>query len=136
MSDDSIVRTATPVSPPVTASEATAPTPITEGGSGHDTHIDTLLATYADDQGKPYVANYLEIEDVWKRQPELKLEVETIEGYLRKLVSEGKLDNSTRAAAKYLKEMEKKAGSNPYDSANQRIAKLLAYIDFKKVVDS
>lgn len=109
--------------------------PVDTSGSS-EIHLDGLLVTYQDDQGKPWAAKYLEIDDVWKDQPELKLEVETIEGFLRDQVSKNRLDNSIRAAEKYLKEIEKKSGSNPYDSTNQRITKILAYIDFLKVVHS
>lgn len=61
-----------------------------------------LVATYMDDQGKPYVAKYLNVESVYSEEPHLKNEVETIEKYIQDQVKNGKLDNSTKAAGKFL----------------------------------
>jgi hypothetical protein len=101
-----------------TTTEAT-PTeaPQTEVIRGGDsvTHIDTLLATYQEDQGNPYVAQYLDVKDVWDKTENLKGEVNLIEDYLRDQVKKGDLDNTTKAADKYLK--------------------ILAYIEFQRVVN-
>ncbi len=108
---------------------------ITQAGDSVVTHVDSLLATYQDDQGLPYTAKYLDLDGVWDKTDGLTNELKTIEGYLREEVSKGNLDNSTKAAEKYLKELEKKAGTNPYESTTKRISRLLAYIDFQKVVN-
>lgn len=109
--------------------------PISDAGSPVVTHIDSLLATYQDDQGHPYTANYLDIKGVWDKTEGLTNEINTIEGYLKSEVEKGNLENSTKSAEKYLKELEKKAGTNPYEPTNKRISRILAYIEFQKVVN-
>ncbi len=97
-------------------------------------HKDTLLATYQQEIGKPYVATYFELPNMWDKDPSTKNDLNTIEGYLKSKQASGDLENSTKAAAKYLREMEKKAETNPYESTTNRINKLIAYIDFQRVV--
>lgn len=120
------------VAEPVTEAPKTE---ITQSGDSVVTHIDSLLATYQDDQGHPYTANYLDLKGVWDKTEGLANEIKTIEGYLRQQVDKGNLENSTKSAEKYLKELEKKAGTNPYESTTKRITRILAYIDFQKVVN-
>lgn len=93
-----------------------------------------LLATFQDESGKPYAAEYFDVKDMWNKEAGLKYELETIEGYLKKQVSEGKLANNTKAAADFMKSMEKEAKIQRFDSAVQRITKLVAFIEFKEYV--
>lgn len=109
--------------------------PIVDAGTPVETHIDSLLATYQDDQGKPYVAQYLEVSEIWDKEPTLKNELNTIEGFLRDEVKKGNLENNVKAASKYLKDLEKKAETNPYESTTKRLSKILAYIDFRRTVN-
>lgn len=109
--------------------------PIEKVGSPVETHAPELLSTYQDDMGKPYVAKYLELDTVWDAEPHLRNELATIEGFIREQVKKGNLENSTKAADKYLKDLEKRAETNPYESTTNRISKLLAYIEFRNVVD-
>lgn len=116
-----------------------APAPVKEQkiadiGSPVQTHIDSLLATYSEDQGKPFIANYLEVDGIWDKDKTLQNELNTIEGYLKDQIKNGKLENSTKAGKKYLQALEKKAETNPYDATNKRISKILAYIEFQRVV--
>jgi len=94
-----------------------------------------LVATYMDEHGKPYVAKYWNIENI-ANEPEYKRDLGEIEGFIKDRVSKGKLENSTNATDKYLKELEKKAGLTGYENANKRITNLLAYIDFIRKVES
>lgn len=109
---------------------------LSEGGSPIQTHAETLLATYKEDMGVPYTADYLDIKDIWDKTEGLSKEVETIESYLQEQVELGNLENSTKSAEKYLKELESKAGINEYETTTKRITKILAYINFQKVVNS
>lgn len=128
----SVFRSAQPDTP----TDTPAPVkPIVDVGSPIETHIDSLLSTYQDDQGKPYVAQYLDLEGVWDSEPTLKNELNTVEGYLREQVKKGNLENTTKAAKKYLSDLEKKAQTNPYESTSNRLSKILAYIEFRNVVD-
>ena len=100
-----------------------------------DTHAPELVATYSSDMGKPYVAKYLEIEQ-FADEPEFKRDLSEIEGFIKERVEKKQLDNSTRAAEAYLKDLERKAGLSRYESTNKRITRLLAYIDFVRKVES
>lgn len=124
-----------------TTGQAAAPAvsqPVAQGdtSSGSVVSDSELLYTYEDEQKRPYTADYFEVPSVWDKEPALKRDLQEIEGYIRSQVTDGKLDNSTKAADLFLKELERKAGLTRYEAAPQRIQKLLAYIDFRKVVDS
>jgi hypothetical protein len=96
--------------------------------------VPDLLVSYEEDQGKPYTAKYFDVENMWNKEPTLKRDIKEIDGYLKELVAKGKLDNSTKAADLYIKELERKAGLSRYESSTNRISKILAYIDFKRFV--
>lgn len=96
-------------------------------------NVPDLFVSYEEDQGKPYTADYFELEHMWK-QPELKRDIQEINGYIKTQVESGKVGNSTKAVDQFLKEMERKAGLTRYESTNNRITKILAYIDFQRVV--
>lgn len=130
----SVFRTAP--EPSQSVSDEPKQTPVIESGSPVETHAPELLATYRDDMGKPYVAEYLGVDSVWDQDKSLQRDVEEIEGYLQEQVKNGVLDNSTRAGKEFLKQLERDAGLTRYESGANRIQKLLAYIDFKRVVNS
>jgi hypothetical protein len=94
-----------------------------------------LVATYSDEHGKPYVAKYLNVDNI-ANEPEYKRDLGEIEGFIQDRVAKKQLDNSTHATDKYLKELEKKAGLTGYENANKRITSLLAYIDFIRKIES
>jgi hypothetical protein len=137
---NSVFRQSVPVTKTAPELKPTAPVDPTEkpGDNSSTTaiseHKDTLLATYQQEIGKPYVATYFDMPTMWDKDPSIKNDLSTIEGYLNSMQAKGKLENSTKAAAKYLREMEKKAETNPYESTTNRINKLIAYIDFQRVV--
>lgn len=95
-----------------------------------------LLYTYEDEAKRPYMADYLNIQNIWDKEPVLKSEVQLLENYLRKMVVDKKIDNNTSAAKKYVEWLENKAGIESFDRATVKISKLLKYIDFREVVDS
>ena len=94
-----------------------------------------LVATYSDEHGKPYVAKWFGIENI-ANEPEFKRDLGEIEGFIKDRVAKGKLEHSTHATDKYLKELEKKAGLTGYENANKRISSLLAYVDFIRKIES
>lgn len=118
------------------APEPVAETPKAEVKATTTEHAPELVATYSEDMGKPYVAKYLDMETMWDQEPTMAQEVKTIEAFVQDQVKKGNLDNSTRATDKFLKEIEKKAGLTGYETATKRISAILAYIDFKKVIDA
>lgn len=130
---ESVFRTASPAPAPVSTESAKG---VDSPGVAPDTHESSLFATYEDDQGNPYAADYFEIKGIWKDEPTLANELKTIEGYIREKVSNKEIENNTKSAKKFIQELEKKAGTNVYENTNKRIQKLLAYIEFRKVVES
>ncbi len=128
---DSVIRTKQVVEP-----IAEAPTPIAvDERSPVETHVPELLATYAEDMGKPYTATYFELDSVWDSEPTLSNELRTIEGFMQSEIKKGNLENNVKAGEQYLREIEKKAETNPYESTTKRIQKILAYIEFRRVID-
>lgn len=130
---ESVFRTAAPA--PVATSTDSAKG-VDSPGVAPDTHEASLFATYEEDQGNPYSADYFEVKSIWKDEPTLANELKTIEGYIREKVTSKQLENNTKSAKKFIQELEKKAGTNQYENTNKRIQKLLAYIEFRKVVES
>ncbi len=99
-------------------------------------HDDSLFYTYEGDHMRPYTAEYFDVTNVWDAEPSLSRDLREIEGYIREQVHAGKLDNTTKAAGQFLKELERKADLTRYESGPQRIQKILGYIDFKRTVES
>lgn len=106
-----------------------------DGSSSESVVEDTLLATYHESTGKPYIAQYLGVDDIWD-EPEtgLKEELVDIEKYLRSQVEDKLIENSTDAGKKLLKKLEKGAEIQPEDRTVVKIDKLRAYIGFKRQV--
>lgn len=129
-------RTAQSVTPPQPIVEDEPATTAVALSPPQQTNAEAIAEAPGTSDKVPYVASYLEIENIWQKHPELKNDINHIEGYLRTQVAEGKLENSEKAKRLFLSEFERKAGTHPYESANQRITKILAYINFRKVVDS
>jgi hypothetical protein len=106
-----------------------------DGSSNSAIVEDTLLATFHESTGKPYVAKYLGIEDIWD-EPEtgLKGDLVEIENYLRSQVEDQLIENSIEAGKSLLKRLEKGAEIRPEDRTTTKIDKLKAYIRFKSEV--
>lgn len=128
---ESVFRTAAP------AQTDTPSTPVTPGDpSGTATISESdLFATYEGDQKKPYMADYFGVPETWDKEPSMARDLKEIEGYIREQVENKKVANDVKSAQKFMKEMERKAGLSTYESANQRITKILAYVDFRRTVD-
>lgn len=120
---------------PVEPTESVTPKADTTNSAISTESKNDLVATYMDEHGKPYVAKYMQIENL-ANEPEYKRDLGEIEGFIQDRVSKKLLDNSTRATDKYLKELEKKAGLTGYENPNKKITSLLAYIDFVRKVES
>jgi hypothetical protein len=130
---DSIANTTFRVA--VSPTESVTPTVDTTNSVVPTNTPNDLVATYSEEHGKPYVAKYLAVEEI-ANEPEFKRDLGEIEGFIKDRVTNGKLDNSTHATDKYLKELEKKAGLTGYENTNKRISSLLAYIDFIRKIES
>lgn len=130
--------TFTGVSAPATNVNTTLNANISGDGSGVSPNekLGELLYTYEDEAKRPYVADYLGVENIWDKEPVLKNELHLLESYLRKMVVDKKIDNNVKSAKAYLEHLEKKAGIDSFESTTSKIAKMLKYINFRKVVDS
>lgn len=117
---------------PVAPSTPSEPGDVAVGSEVKET---SLLASYEEETGRPYTADYFDLKNMWSREPGLQRDLQEINSYVLEQVKSGTLDNSTRSAEKFIKDMERSAGLTRYESANTRIAKLLAYIDFKRTVN-
>lgn len=130
MSDEAGVRR------PVQAAER-APTPEASNTSSPSQGPTDLFATYQSVTGTPYTAQHYELGSMWDKNSTLKQETEAIESHVRRQVESGKLSNSTKAADKYLKTLEKEAKINSEEDSAFKLTKLVAYIEFlNKVGDA
>lgn len=120
---------------PVQPTESVTPDADTSNSVISTESTNDLVATYMDEHGKPYVAKCLGIENL-ANEPEYKRDLGELEGFIKDRVVKGKLENSTKATDKYLKELEKKAGLTGYENANKKISSLLAYIEFIRKIES
>lgn len=95
-----------------------------------------LFSTYEEAAGRPLAADYFEIPNLWDENSHLARDLQEIEGYVRQQLRTGTLENSVKAAKDFIKQLERDAGLTRYESTATRIQKLLAYIDFKRIVSS
>ena len=109
--------------------------PVGEAHVATDSKDQSAFYTYEGDNMRPYTADYFEVSGVWDEDTSLARDLREIEGYIREQVHLGKLENTTKAAAQFIKELERKAELTRHESGPVRIQKLLSYIDFRKVVD-
>lgn len=134
---ESVFRSGTPVPASDAPAEPKAePVVNTTPGTGSMVDTSDLFATYEEDQKMPYTAKYFGVENVWDKEPTLARDIKEIEGYVRQQVTDKKLANDTKSASKFIKDLERKAGLSTYENETVKIQKLLAYIDFRKVVES
>lgn len=120
--------------PPI-QSEPEATTPTTVHAVASEPDVQETLPTSPNAESS-LSAKYLDIENIYDKHPALKSEVTGIDTYLKELQVSGKVDKSDKAVATFMKDLESKAGAKPYESVNQRITKILAYIRFRRVVDN
>lgn len=95
-----------------------------------------LVATYKEVVGKPFVAVHYDVANIWD-DPDggFAEEINTIENYIKKMVTEKRLENSTDKAKVFLKEAEKAAGVDPKESTLVKIIKVAAFVKMKKEID-
>lgn len=124
------------VSEPVTKTEPIK-TDKTPGVADGKDSSSKLVATYEDSVGHPYVAQYYEITNIWK-EPKggFESEVRTIESYIKDMVSDDRMDNSTEAADKWLRDLERKADVDKTESTATKLIRMAAYIRMQRDIES
>ena len=83
------------------------------------------------EKGKPYIAEYFELGDLWKdKVGGFEEEINTIKKYVQDEIEQGRLDNSASAVKELLKQMEKQMGADKTERTTIKIAKMAAYTEF------
>lgn len=129
---DSVFRSASDIPTQESTEQVVDKTPgVSEKG---DTST-KLVATYQEATGHPYTAQFYDITNIWKEQKGgFESEVNTIESYIKDLVVDDQLDNSTESADKWLKSAEKKAGVTPEDTTTTKLIKVSAWIRMQREI--
>lgn len=94
-----------------------------------------MLSAYEYESGQPYSAEYFGLQELNNSEPEtFNDELRAIDKFLSELVQSKKLENSTDAAEKYLKKLEKEAGIDPFENTTRRVVKLVSYLNYKRMM--
>lgn len=119
---------------PVAEPEAPAPSQAAPVADDAVTSDAETLPTSPSAESSPS-AKYLEVENIYQKHDSMREEVADIDSYIKGLQATGRVDKSDKAIATFMKDLESKAGAKPFESVNQRMTKILAYIRFRRVVD-
>lgn len=129
---DSTFRTADSTPAPTVETKVDTTPGVAEKG---DTST-KLVATYQEATGHPYTAQYYDITNLWDAPKGFQREVGTIESYIKEMVTDDRLDNSTEAADKWYAQAEKKAGVTEEDSTTTKLIKLTAWVNMQREIES
>jgi hypothetical protein len=121
------------------ASEPTETAPLPETDRNQPTTAyetaDGLFIGYESDNGVPYIVNHYGIKETFQADPESYAEVADITRYLQDLVNSGQLDNSTKAVAEKIKQLEKLSGVDSTERVNMKLTRLAEYAKFENRVN-
>lgn len=122
-----------------TASEPTQATPLPKTDSNqpitaHET-ADGLFIGYESDNSVPFIVDLYDLRETYKADPESYAEVADITRYLQDLVNSGQLDNSTKAVAEKIKQLEKLSGVDSTERVNMKLTRLAEYAKFENRVN-
>jgi len=103
-------------------------------GTGDD--VDTPIALYEQLKGKPYTAEYYDVEDIWDN-PDLgmKDDIKAIEKYYVSKVQKNEIADGKDNFKKFVKSLEKAIGLSDMSPNTVRISKLAKYIKFMEEAD-
>jgi len=103
-------------------------------GTGDD--IDTPVALYEQIKGKPYTAEYYEVEKIWDNPDlDMKSDVKAIEKYYVSKVQRNEVADGKDNYKKFIKGLEKAIGLTDLTPNTVRISKLAKYIKFMQEAD-
>lgn len=91
---------------------------------------------YQEDYGVPYVAQYFDIAEMYKGEPDSFTEVDTINDYIKQLISNGELDNTLKAVDAKIKAIEELAGVKPEERTVMKLVRLAEYCKFMNNIDN
>jgi Arc/MetJ-type ribon-helix-helix transcriptional regulator len=96
-----------------------------------DSKVDPPYLDWEHEKGKPYIAEYFGLDDLWKdKVGGFEEEINTIKKYVQNEIEQGRLDNSADAVKTLLKEMEKQMGADKTERNTIKIAQMAAYTEF------
>ena len=123
---DVVFRTKQPAIEPV------AEKPIKEAsGLLADTNVEPPYLDYEHEKGKPYIAEYFKLNELWNdKLGGFEEEIGTIQKYIKDEIEQGRLDNSVEAVKGVLKGIEKMAGFEKTERIAIKIAQMAAYTEF------
>jgi len=99
--------------------------------TANSTEIEVPYTEYKSQNGKPYIVDHYQIGDTWQDSDGgFKVEINTIDTYLREKIESGIMENSIPAIKEAIKKIEKACGVNKEDRTVNKIAKVSAYAEF------
>jgi len=98
--------------------------------------VETPIALYEQLKGKPYTAEYYDVEDIWD-DPDLgmKDDIKAIEKYYVSKVQKNEIADGKDNFKKFVKSLEKAIGLSDMSPNTVRISKLAKYIKFMREAD-
>lgn len=98
--------------------------------------VETPIALYEQLKGKPYTAEYYDVEDIWD-DPDLgmKDDIKAIEKYYVSKVQKNEIADGKDNFKKFVKSLEKAIGLTDMTPNTVRISKLAKYIKFMREAD-
>lgn len=96
-----------------------------------DTKIEPPYLDYEHETGKPYIAEYFGLGELWNdKLGGFEQEIGTIQTYIKGEIEQGRLDNSVQAVKALLKSIEKLVGFDKAERTTSKIAQMAAYTEF------
>jgi len=98
--------------------------------------VETPIALYEQLKGKPYTAEYYDVEDIWD-DPDLgmKDDIKAIEKYYVSKVQKNEIADGKDNFKKFVKSLEKAIALSDMSPNTVRISKLAKYIKFMREAD-
>jgi hypothetical protein len=101
---------------------------------GSDTEDNKPLTIAINETKSPFSARYFDITNLSESET-FKDELNTIDQYLLKLVSTGKLKDDSKSALKKIKSIEKMANIEDTESNARKMMKLSAFVKYLQQID-
>jgi hypothetical protein len=122
--------------------EAQAPTPVskvakpsTDPVTQRNVEIEPPFTFYTKTKNKSYIADYFGIDEGWGDKDAYGGDIDEIETYFKDKVERGHIENTTEAVKTLLKKYEKAIGLDKSERMVVKIAKMIAYLNFRRTVD-
>ena len=99
-------------------------------------NVEPPYTEYATIHNHPFTVDYFQLGDTWRDQyGGFEKEVETIEGYFKRRIQQGELQDETKAVKEHLKKLYKLCSIDKNERVTMQIEKLAAYMEFINKTD-